>query len=761
MNTNPAKRKKRLILFLAANPKDSTPLRLAEELKEIEAGLRRSQKRDKFQLEQQWAVTVRDMQRAVLDHEPQVVHFSGHGAGEAGLVLQDESGQAYFVETGGLAGLFELFAEQVECVLLNACYSKVQAKAIAQHIPYVIGMSQAVGDTAAREFAVGFYDALGAGKPYEFAYKFGCNSIRMAGIPEHLTPVLLTKSSSEVTAPTAALEPISPPPAAGSTAAQAAASTPAALQSIEVFFSYSHRDEELRDELALHLSMLKRQGVIRAWHDREISAGSEWAGEIDQKLDSANIILLLISANFLASDYCYDIEMQRAMERHEAGAARVIPIILKPVDWSGAPFSKLQALPKNAKPITTWDNRDEAFLNVAQGIRRAAQAFSTAQSSEKSETRRENSPDDSTSSKNKSQGLVTATRSEVGFLPTQPISLDLPEGSVSLDSSLYIERPPIELDCYATIVKPGALIRVKAPRQMGKSSLMQRILHHAKQQDYQTASINFQMAEAETLANIDSFLQWFCAVLTDELNLTDKVLEMWKKIVGSKRNCTNYFQRYLLQELKFPLALGLDEVDQVFQYPETAQEFFGLLRTWHEQGKNEDTWKKLRLIIVHSKEVYIPLNINQSPFNVGLPIELPELNREQVEDLVQRHGLAWSDFQIDQLMGVVDGHPYLLRKALYEIARDNLSLEKFVEVAYTEEGPYEDHLRRHLLNLQSDPALEAVMRQVVVADGPVRLESSPAFKLRSMGLVELRGNDVIPLCNLYRVYFRDRLGGSS
>jgi TIR domain len=140
---------------------------------------------------------------------------------------------------------------------------------------------------------------------------------------------------------------------------------------IEVFFSYSHRDEELRDELATHVTMLKRQGIIAAWHDREITAGSDWAGAIDTHLNSASVILLLVSANFLASDYCYDLELGQAMKRHAAGEAQVIPIILKPCDWTGAPFGKLQALPKNAKPVTKWDDRDEAFLDVAQGIRRA------------------------------------------------------------------------------------------------------------------------------------------------------------------------------------------------------------------------------------------------------------------------------------------------------------------------------------------------------------------------------------------------------
>ncbi len=142
---------------------------------------------------------------------------------------------------------------------------------------------------------------------------------------------------------------------------------------IEVFYSYSHHDEVLRDELEKHLSILRRQGVISQWHDRQIGAGREWEGQIDQRLNSAQVILILISADFLASDYCYDIEMMRAMERHDSGEARVIPVILRSVDWRGAPFGKLQALPKDAKPVTgdAWPTLDDAFTDVARGIRSA------------------------------------------------------------------------------------------------------------------------------------------------------------------------------------------------------------------------------------------------------------------------------------------------------------------------------------------------------------------------------------------------------
>ncbi|NEP06814.1 MAG: hypothetical protein F6K34_19530 [Okeania sp. SIO4D6] len=244
------------------------------------------------------------------------------------------------------------------------------------------------------------------------------------------------------------------------------------------------------------------------------------------------------------------------------------------------------------------------------------------------------------------------------------LSLDTPSGQVALNSPFYVERSPIESECYETIMNPGALIRVKAPRQMGKTSLMSRILNYAEQQGYCKACLNFQSADEEFLTNLDLFLKWFCASITDELNLEEKLYEYWQGVLGSKNKCTNYFQRYLLSEISTPLVLGLDEVDQVFQHPEIATSFFALLRTWHERGKNEAVWQKLRLVIVHSKEVYIPLNINQSPFNVGLPIELRELNWEEVENLVKLHHLEWSSEQIKELMAMVGGHPYLVRQAI-------------------------------------------------------------------------------------------------
>ena len=336
---------------------------------------------------------------------------------------------------------------------------------------------------------------------------------------------------------------------------------------------------------------------------------------------------------------------------------------------------------------------------------------------------------------------------------------ELPEGQVELISHFYINRPPIESLCYETISQPGALIRIKAPRQMGKTSLMARILYHAEGQGSHTVALSLQLANQRVFANSDTFLQWFCASVSLELGLlnTEQLAKYAQlaEIIGSNQSCKAYFEQYLLPEIPNSLTLGLDEVDRVFQSPEIADDFFGLLRSLHEEAKRRDIWKKLRLVVVHSTEVYIPLDINKSPFNVGLPIELPEFNEQQVVELARRYGLDWQINKVGKLMELVGGHPYLVRLTMYRIARQDVTLEQLVEEGATEAGIYSDHLRRHLWNLEKYPELIVAMREVVADSIPVRLPSVQAFKLNSMGLVKLQGNNCTPRCKLYQEYFGD------
>ncbi|MBM0743348.1 AAA-like domain-containing protein [Phormidium sp. CLA17] len=360
-----------------------------------------------------------------------------------------------------------------------------------------------------------------------------------------------------------------------------------------------------------------------------------------------------------------------------------------------------------------------------------------------------------------SQNPLSPRPSPLLLTPSPTADPELPQGQVRLDSALYIERSPHEAQCYREILQPGTLIRIKAPRQMGKTSLMSRILYQARAKGFQTVPLSFQHADVGIFSSLSALLQWFCGKVARKLRLPHQIDQYWTDMYGSKDNCTLYFEDCLLSKIESPLVLGLDEVDRIFQYPKIADDFFGLLRAWYEEagygGNDSGLWEKLRLVVVHSTEVYIPLDVNQSPFNVGLPIELSEFNPTQVADLVQRHGLDWQPIDVEQLMAIAGGHPYLVRLALYHLAQHSLTLSDLIHAAPTEAGIYGDHLRRHLWNLKQHPELANAFNRVVTNPEPTELDSILAFKLHSMGLVHLQGNEVTPRFDLYRRYFSERL----
>lgn len=337
--------------------------------------------------------------------------------------------------------------------------------------------------------------------------------------------------------------------------------------------------------------------------------------------------------------------------------------------------------------------------------------------------------------------------------PDLEIEPELPEGQVPLDSAFYIERPPIETESYKTILQPGSLIRIKGSRRMGKTSLLARILNHAAHHQCRTVSLSFQLADRAIFHDLTRLLQWFCASVALGLELPNRLSNYWDDLFGSQVSCKMYFEQYLLVEMPQPVVLGLDDVDRLFQFPDLASDFFGLLRTWHEEGKNREIWKKLRLVVVHSTDVYIPLDANRSPFNVGMPIELKPFSPEQVQTLAHRHGLEWSLEEASKLIDLVGGQPYLVRKGLYHIWHQDVTLNELLQTSPHEKGIYSDHLQRQLWNLQRHPELADAFVQIVKTPTMVELDMLQASQLQSMGLIYLQGDRPIPSCKLYSQYF--------
>ncbi len=344
-----------------------------------------------------------------------------------------------------------------------------------------------------------------------------------------------------------------------------------------------------------------------------------------------------------------------------------------------------------------------------------------------------------------------------------PGKMEFPSGPLPINSSLYINRPPLEELICSELIQPGCLIRIKAPKKMGKSSLLNRMIAYAKEQNYQVIYLDFQEADEEVFASLDKFLRWFCIYITKQLNLISCLDDFWDIEMGSKVSCKIYFEAYLLQQISSnPVILALNEVQRVFEHPNIAQDFLPMLRFWHEQAKQDCIWQKLRMVVVHTTEIYVPLKLNQSPFNVGITITLPPFTPKQVQDLALRYGLEWTvspegEKRLESLQAMVGGHPYLISLALYHLSRQEITLEMLLETASTPMGIYTQHLRELLNLLQKEPELMPAMQQVIASNEKVELDAIAAYKLESMGLVQLNGNQACVMCELYRLYFSQQL----
>ncbi len=334
-------------------------------------------------------------------------------------------------------------------------------------------------------------------------------------------------------------------------------------------------------------------------------------------------------------------------------------------------------------------------------------------------------------------------------------------GQLPIDSPFYVHRPPCETVCYEALLQPGALVRIKAPRQMGKTSLVSKTLAQVREQRCATTMTSLQLADTGVFTDLKRFLQWFCAVVTQNLGLPNQLEQHWDDLFGNSYNCTNYFENYILAELDYPLVLALDEVDVIFDYPAIAADFFGMLRAWYEKARygdsKSDLWQKLRIVLVHSTEVYVPLNLHQSPFNAGLAIDLPTFTQEQVQDLAQRYGIESQEECASELIALTGGIPFLVQVALHHLAWNEESLTELVQTASAIDGVYGAHLRHLLSDLHQYPELLTALKRVVSSSTPVELEPMQAFKLQSKGLVKLRDQQVVPSCDLYRSYFKQVL----
>ncbi len=353
----------------------------------------------------------------------------------------------------------------------------------------------------------------------------------------------------------------------------------------------------------------------------------------------------------------------------------------------------------------------------------------------------------------------------------QPRPPTAPGGQMPLDSVFYIDRPIIESLCYEAIQEPGKLLNIRAPKQMGKTSLMSRIIAYAKSLGYQTVSLNLQLADAEILQNLKHFLQWFCARVSKELEFPhphspevsahERIANFWDNSLGSKSIATDYFNDAILANLVRPLVIAIDELNQLFAYPDIAREFLQLLRTWSEQAKagvaESNPWQKLGLVTAHSTEIIMPPSVSPSLLNTGLVINLPEFTPAQVQDLARRYEQEITEEKIQQLITLLGGHPYRLQLAFYYLQQQTITLEELLENSGSATALYAEHLQQQWWNLQRYDELLPIFTEIVNNPKPMEIKVSLGYQLQKMGLVHLEGDRVSLSCELFRLFFMGML----
>lgn len=337
------------------------------------------------------------------------------------------------------------------------------------------------------------------------------------------------------------------------------------------------------------------------------------------------------------------------------------------------------------------------------------------------------------------------------------------EATPPMDSDFYIERHNVESLCCKAITQDGALIRIRSPQRMGKTLLLGKLLDYATQQGYQTAKLDLQFVDDNTLADFNTFMKWLCKEVFNELDPQPNKEEYWQAFDNVDGDCTRFLQKYLLPNSESPLVLAIDSFEKLFK-ANIFSTFSSYLRGWHDKAKSGDRvgkiWRKLRVVLVYSTEKYPALDINHSPFNVGVAINLPDFETSEVTTLAKQYQLdqQLGEDGLSQLMKLVGGHPNFIQEAFANLKNQQMTLEELLRLAPTDQGIYSHYLRQQLWILQHNPQLESAYKKVVMTNEPVELDSEVAFKLHSLGLVKFQKNDCIPSYDLFVQYFRVHLG---
>lgn len=499
----------------------------------------------------------------------------------------------------------------------------------------------------------------------------------------------------------------------------------------KIFISYK-RNIEPDEPIALELFgyFHKRHD---AFIDQSLLVGTKWAESIEKQLRKSDFFVCLIS------EYSVNSEMVIAeiATAHKLYKQYGRPVIL-PVRLN---FTDPLAYPLNAylDPINyvLWEKESDTTGLIEQlELSIAGKVISSKKL---------------LNPKNKTKHEIVEPPPSV-----TPIDLEFPEGSMNPHSYFYVERDGDRI-AINTLKKQGITITIKGPRQIGKSSLLNSLVEAAVRNGRQTVFLDFQLIEKEILKNAKSFYQHFCKWISYKLGVKDDVEKIWKTSLSNPQLCSIYMEEKVFAHVGQPLLLAIDEAERVFE-TKFRSDFFGMLRSWHNNRAYQGQWKSLDIALVTSTEPYqFVEDLNQSPFNVGEIIEVQDFTDKQVVELNNRHGSPLVMSEIEQLMHLLEGHPYLTRKALYLISSKRISATELFLRANDDRGPFGDHLRNNLFRIYDKKPLINGLRLVINHNKCP--DMSVFFRLKGAGLVREQDGFILPRNNLYAEYFRKHLNG--
>lgn len=502
-----------------------------------------------------------------------------------------------------------------------------------------------------------------------------------------------------------------------------------------VFISYK-RNAVPDEGVALEIYRELAEGH-EVFIDQLMLVGTPWVEKIDEEIRSADFFITLLSDEAVRSEMVVtEIERARAYLK-EQGRPKILPIRLS----YHAPFDYRLSAYLSDINWTLWETEHDT--------ERILQELKQAMSGEELRMPAGLLPDQPADEGRPAPGPPPPIPS------ARPVPLEQPGGTMDPHSAFYIEREADDI-ALAEIGRQGVTITIKGPRQVGKSSLLEKVVVEALGAKKSVVFLDFQQFDGAALREPDRFYPQFRHWVWRESGMTSKPETSADPSLGHVLR-TTYFMQELVASLGAPLVLAMDEVERLFS-SEFRSDFFGMLRAWHNSRRRNSVWRLLDIVLVTSTEPYLFIdNENQSPFNVGEVIELGDFNRADVSALNDRHARPLDGEEEEHLVGLVGAHPYLLRKAFFLVASGRVEASQLFATAADDYGPFGDHLRTLLFHLHDKRELVEGMRQVI-RHGQCP-DDGIFHRLRGAGVVRREGNGIVPRCRLYAEFFKRRLDG--